>query len=462
MSDSIDSTAASAIPSAAAANSSPFGTSTRRSRILRVSLIVTFLLAALLLAFRLSQARKAPEAAGGHAHGAAPAVTEAQPVSLDARAARRIGVTYAAVTRGTIATEVRTVAQVTFDETRVKAISPKIDGWVEELVVNYTGQPVAVGDPLLTIYSPMLVTAQQELLLAGHLGASVAQAEGDAQRGVEELRAAARRRLQYWDISDAQIDELERTGNVTKTLTLRSPVQGVIVEKNVLGGQRIMAGDALYRVADLRVVWLEGEVFERDLSSIRVGQTVTAEFDALAGEQRVGRITYLYPTLDPDTRTAKIRVELSNPGLQLKPGMYGTIRITGSTAASGLLVPRSAILATGERRLVFVRRPDGRLESREVVTGLSTDTQTQIVRGLAIGDTVVSSATFLVDAESNLGSALGGMGSMPGMDMAPPASTPPKGGSKQPSVSPSVPGSKSNEKMPDMKMPGMDAPRRED
>lgn len=462
MSDHIDSTATSATPSAAATNTSPFGTATRRSRILRVSLIVTFLLAALLLAFRLSPAKKAPEAVGGHAPGAAPTVTEAPPVSLDARAARRIGVTYAAVTRGIITTEVRTVAEVTYDETRVKAISSKIDGWVENLLVNVTGQPVTIGDPLLTIYSPMLVSAQQELLLAGRLGVSVSQAEGDARKGVEELRAAARRRLQYWDISDAQIDQLERTGNVTKTLTLRSPVQGVIVDKNVLAGQRIMAGDALYRVADLRVVWLEGEVFERDLASIRLGQTVTAEFDALAGEKRVGRIAYLYPTLDPDTRTARIRVELANPDLQLKPGMYGTIHIAGSSAVPEVLVPRSAILATGERYLVFVRRPDGRLESREVVTGLSTDTQTQILRGLSPGDTVVSSGTFLVDAESNLGSALGGMGSMPGMDMAPPASTGPRKPSKQAPTSPSRPGATTSKSMPDMPMPSDDKPREED
>ncbi|MBL8984432.1 MAG: efflux RND transporter periplasmic adaptor subunit [Gemmatimonadetes bacterium] len=320
---------------------------------------------------------------------------------------------------------------MTYDERRVKAIAPKIDGWVEQLYVNYTGQAIAIGEPLLTIYSPMLVSAQQELLVATRLEQNMSQADADVRRGAQELRDAARRRLQYWDISDEQIGELERTGAITKTLTLRAPVEGVVVEKRVLAGQRIMAGEALYQVADLRVVWLEGEVFERDLASIRLGQGVSAEFEAFPGVPRTGRVTYIYPTLDPDTRTVRIRVELPNRDLQLKPGMYSTIRLQTVTSAATLVVPRSAVLATGERRLVFVRRADGMLEPRDVEIGLSTDQFTQVLRGLSRGDTVVRSATFLVDAESNLSSALGGMGAMPGMDMAPPSgggTAPPKSG----------------------------------
>ncbi|MDP1858060.1 MAG: efflux RND transporter periplasmic adaptor subunit [Gemmatimonadaceae bacterium] len=435
---------------------SPFGSSTRRSRVVRFGVITVLLVGAVLLALRLSRGNKTPENSTANADADAPAAAGVQPVSLDERAKHRIGVTYAPVTFGAMASEIRTVAQVTYDETRVRSISPKIDGWVEQLFVNYTGQPVAVGQPLLTIYSPMLVTAQQELLLAGKLGRSVAEAEGDARRGVSELREAARRRLQYWDISDAQIDLLEETGNVTRTMTLRSSVPGVVVQKNVLEGQRIMAGEALYQVADLSVVWLEGEVFEKDLSSIRLGQRVSAEFDALPGEKRSGRITYLYPTLNPDTRTARVRVAFANPGLQLKPGMYGTIRVEGTTGKPGLLVPRSAVLATGERSLVFVRLKDGRLEPRPVTIGLSTDTQTQILGGLAVGDTVVKSATFLVDAESNLGSALGGMGSMPGMDMTPPAGAGGGAKSARPPTKSAEPAKKQD------KMPGMDSSGRKE
>lgn len=457
MSDLNNQQATAATAATAPAGASPFGSTTRRRRAVRFGALALLLLGAGIVTIQLSRGDEPSESAAGHAHGAAPAVAGTQPVALDAPAARRIGVTYAPVVSGTIATEVRTVAQVMYDETRVKAISPKIDGWVEELFINYTGQPVVVGQPLLTVYSPMLVTAQQELLLAGRLGQSVAEAGEDAKRGVVELQAAARRRLQYWDISDAQIDLLEKTGDITRTMTLRSAVSGVVVQKNVLAGQRIMAGEALYQVADLSVVWLEGEVFERDLSSVRLGQVVSAAFEAFPGETRTGRISYVYPTLDPDTRTAKVRITLANPGLRLKPGMYGTIYITGSTAKPSLLVPRSAILATGERRLVFVRRPDGKLESRPVTVGLSTDKQTQILSGLSEGETVVRSATFLVDAESNLGSALGGMGAMPGMDMAPPAGTT-DGAAKE-----VVPPAKSQAPTrPQAKMPGMDHESRED
>jgi membrane fusion protein, copper/silver efflux system len=341
-------------------------------------------------------------------------------VMISAEAAQRIGVTYAQVTLGPLNREIRTVAQVTYDETRVKTISPKIDGWVEQLYVNYTGQPVSVGQPLLSIYSPMLVSAQEELLLASKLTTSLSGASSDTRSSANDLVSAARRRLQYLDISPAEIERIERSGQVRKTLTLRSPVNGVVIEKNVLGGQKIMNGEALYKVADLSIVWIEGEVFERDLPAVHVGMTVTTEFDALPGELREGRIAYLYPTLNPDTRTARIRVALPNPGMRLKPGMYATIRISG-LSSNAVSVPRSAVLATGERNLVFVRRKDGMLEPRSVSIGESTEDRTRIISGVSVGETVVASATFLVDAESNLGSSLGGMGDMPGMDIAKPS-----------------------------------------
>jgi membrane fusion protein, copper/silver efflux system len=270
------------------------------------------------------------------------------------------------------------------------------------------------------VYSPMLVSAQEELLLASRLSSSLADASSEARSGSNDLSAAARRRLLYWDISPADVDRIERTGQVRKNVTLRSPITGVVIEKNVLGGQKIMAGQALYKVADLSDVWLEGEVFERDLPAVRIGADVKAEFDALPGEMRSGRVSYLYPTLNPETRTARIRVHLANPGMRLKPGMYGTIRIDGS-AETSISVPRSAVLSTGERTVVFVRRPDGMLQPREVKTGESTESRTRIISGVNVGETVVSSATFLVDAESNLGSSFGGMGDMPGMDIAKPA-----------------------------------------
>jgi Cu(I)/Ag(I) efflux system membrane fusion protein len=206
---------------------------------------------------------------------------------------------------------------------------------------------------------------------------------------------------------------------VRRTITLRSPYGGVVVEKRVLAGQRIMPGDVAYRIADLTRVWLEGEVFERDLPTVRLGLPVAADFAALPGQSRTGKIDYVYPTVNPETRTARIRVELANPGLTLKPGMYATIRFSAPTD-SVLSVPRSAVLATGERNFVFVRDAQGRFVPHQVTLGTATDERVAVLSGLAPGDTVVSSGTFLVDAESNLGSLMGGMGNMPGMDVTTP------------------------------------------
>jgi Cu(I)/Ag(I) efflux system membrane fusion protein len=190
-------------------------------------------------------------------------------------------------------------------------------------------------------------------------------------------------------------------------------VQGVVIEKAVVEGQRIMAGESVLRVGDLRTVWVEGEIFERDLPLVRLGSTVDMELQAYPGERWHGRVTYLYPTVDAATRTARLRVELRNPGLRLKPGMYATISMPGARRAQTLSVPRSAVLVSGRRSVAFVQRADGQLEPRQVVTGLATDDRIEILQGLVAGETVVASATFLVDAESNLGAALQAMASPP-------------------------------------------------
>lgn len=342
------------------------------------------------------------------------------PVMLTPEGAKRIGVTYAVVERGALTAEVRAVGLVTYDETRVKTIAPKIDGWVEQLFVAFTGQPVEENDPLLRIYSPMLVSAQEELLLAKKLAVDVAGGNAEAARNAESLLASARRRLKYWDIADEDVARVERTGAVQKTLTLRSPLRGVVVQKNVSAGQRIMAGEAVYQIADLREVWLEGEVFEQDLAAMKLGQSVTADFTALPLAPRDGRIVYIAPTVSAETRTVKIRVALTNGAMELKPGMYATMHLRGSARTNRLSVPRSAVLVTGKRSLVFVKGADGSLTPREVELGGTTDDRIEVLRGVAEGETVVASATFLVDAESNLGSALGGMAGMAGMDAGPP------------------------------------------
>lgn len=405
---------------------SPFGSErvSRTARVLKIGAYSALLAVASVAAFLLTRGEEEAEAAAGHNHGAAPAAEAASPVMLDEESARRIGVTYATVKAGPFVAEVRTVGQVAYDETRVKAVSPKIDGWVEQLYINFTGQAVREGEPLLSIYSPMLVTAQEELLLAARLANDVGSGTPEAKRSAADLLAAARRRLVYWDIPESEVERIERTGQVSKTLTLRSPVHGVVVEKMVLGGQRIMAGETVYRIADLRTVWVEGEIFERDLGQVRLGQRVSVEFEAFPGERWNGAVGYTYPLVDPTTRTARVRIEVPNAGLRLKPGMYATVRLPVAQRARTLSVPRSAVLATGKRTLVFVRQPDGMLTPRDVVTGVANDERIEIVSGLANGDVVVASATFLIDAESNLSAALGAMANMPGMDMGAPKQAP--------------------------------------
>ena len=406
---------------------SPFGDEPRGKarRAGRLAMFVALPMAALAAVYFTTRGSTRAAATAGHDHAAMMSSGDSSaPVALSSEQSQRIGVTYAAVETAGLGKEIRTVGQVTFNERRVQEIAPKIEGWVERLYVNFTGQAVGAGDPLLTIYSPMLVTAQEELLLAKKLASSVAGGTADAAGGATDLVRSARRRLAAWDISAAEIERIERGDGVQRTITLHSPASGIIVEKSVVAGQRIMAGQSLYRVADLGTIWVEGEVFEQDLRSVRLGQTVAATFDAFPGETWDGRITYIYPTLDPVTRTARVRVELPNPKLRLKPGMYATLRFSGASSAGAVLalsVPRSAVLSTGERSLVFVKRADGQLAPREIKVGVATDDRIEVLSGLALGDTVVASATFLIDAESNLGRALGGMANMPGMN-APPSS----------------------------------------
>ena len=407
---------------------------TGATRVLRVTLLVAMPIVAIALAWwftrRTPMPAPAPSAAAGPVDHAAMGMAtgdSTRTITLDSASARRIGVTFAAVTEASLGRTVRTVGQVVVDETRVRTIALKVDGWVERLYVDFTGQRIARGAPLLTLYSPMLVTAQEELLLAGQLLRDVAASDAETREGAADLVHASRRRLRWWDIGEEEIARIERTGTAQRTLTIYAPTGGVVLEKNVSAGQRVMAGEALYRVADLSSVWVESEVYERDLGTLRVGQRVLATFDALPGVSMAGRIAYVYPTLSRETRTARVRVSLSNAQSQLKPGMYATLIVESDVRGAVLTVPRGAVLATGERQLVFVRLANGQLQPRTVSIGAVSDERIQILRGVALGDTVVASATFLVDAESNLGTALGGMGNMPGMDVTTPVVPPAAG-----------------------------------
>ncbi len=356
---------------------------------------------------------------GGHDHAAMLAAggDELRPVRLDPEGARRIGLAYAMVEYGPLLSTVRVVGVVSFDETRLVDVSPRVEGWAEELYVDFTGAPVRRGEPLLALYSPVLVAAQEELILARRLADELAGAGGDtggaaggrAAENARELLEAARRRLAYWDIAADQIEAIERSGAPQRALVLRAPAGGLVVEKNVVRGSRVLPGTSLYRIADLSRVWVEGEVFEKDLGLVRVGRRVRVSLDAYPGRGFEGTVTYIHPTLSPESRTGRIRVELPNPDLQLKPGMYANLTFEAPIHQEGLHIPRSAVLTTGTRSVVFVRASDGSLVPREITVGGAAGGHVEVLAGLAAGEVVVSSANFLVDAESNLGMALDGM-----------------------------------------------------
>ena len=346
-----------------------------------------------------------------------------QPVHLSSEQARAIGVRFTVVLRGPLSRSVRTVGQVVPAEPNLAEITPKIDGFVDRLFVDATGVPVRRGQPLLAIYSPMLVSAQQELLTALHLAQSVDSTAPEAWRNAQDLLAAARRRLEYWDISADQIGRLERTGDVTKTLTLVAPFDGVVIEKMVVAGQSVMPGMKLYRLANLSTVWVEGDVFEQDLALIHVGASVRVELAAYPGRALAGRVSFVLPVVDEQSRTARVRVVLANPHGLIKPGMYATL-LFDATLGKGLLsLPAEAVVQTGERNLVFVVASDGSLEPREVTLGPRADGRIQVLSGVTEGQRVVASANFLVDAESRLGSGAG-MAGMPSMNMEQPKQEP--------------------------------------
>jgi len=358
-------------------------------------------------------------------------------VQLTSDQIRQFGITFGTVETRTLANEVRTVGLVTVDSTRLEQMTPKFGGYVERLHVNAAGQSVRRGEPLMEVYSPELVAAEQELLVAANLQRSVGRSEvpGVPASGTD-LVAAARQRLALWDVSDAQIAEILRTGRVRRTLTLYAPASGVVLDKNVVQGQAIQPGQMLYTIADLGTVWVDAQLREADAAAIREGAGADVEVAALPGRRFKGRVTYVYPTLDPQARTVRARVSVANSAGLLRPGMYATVVLASPTRA-GLTVPSSAVLRTGERNLVFVDMGGGRLQAREVEVGRVAGDQAEVLSGLRSGQRVVTSAQFLLDSESNLGEVMrsmigqGAMGSggagamtdmpgMPGMPMTGP------------------------------------------
>ena len=355
-----------------------------------------------LLAVAACRKKNTPDQSMADMPGASQAA-DTSGVPINRSEAARLGITFARASERPITTSVRAVGVLKYAEPRQAYVNARVNGWVEKLYADYVGKSVSAGEPLLALYSPDLVSAQEEYLLARRLRD-------------DTLAASARRRLTLWDIPPDQIDSLEARGTVARTLTLRAPRSGEIVQKNVIDGQAVQAGTNLFLIADRSELWVDVAIFEQDAAAVRVGTAASITVDALPGRTFQGRVTFIYPQLDEKTRTLTARVEVVNSSGALRPGMFATAELSraGRRAVS---VPLTAVLPTGTKDLVFVNRGDGRFVPREVRVGARGDSLVEIVLGLKPGDEVVASATYLLDSESNLAAAIQGLMLQMGMGL---------------------------------------------
>jgi len=362
-------------------------------------------------------------------------------IRIDPVTLQNMGVRTEKVVKRRLQRTIRTVGLVAAADDRQFSVNAKVEGWVERLHVNQQGQVVKKGQPLLEIYSPELVAAQQEYLLAlANRGRLAASPFPEIASGADRLVEAARTRLRYWDISPGQIRALEQSGHVLKTLTLFSEQEGVVASKKVVEGARIMAGEELLQIADLSTVWITADIYEYELPWVKVGQAVQVELPFASGRVIAGMIDYLYPSMENETRTVKARIKVANPGLELKPGMYANVAVAAGTAEETLAIPMTALLNSGKDQTVFVALGEGRFAPRPVKSGVRDDSGAiQILSGLDEGEAVVVSAQFMLDSESRLREALDKMLGPKAEGIAAPYSQPgPAARPDQPGKTPSV------------------------
>lgn len=364
---------------------------------------------------KLVEKKEAPVGHEGHA-----TATTATPVpgriaiSLSADKKQLIGLTTALVEKRDLVQPIRTTATFEHDETKLARIAPRFGGWVRELKVNFTGQRIEKGEPLLTVYSPELYSAGTEYLLAYQRFEQLKNNTSDPQYdSARRLLESARRKLSLWEIGEQEVRELEQSGKPTDELLLRSPVSGHVLTKTAVAGRSFMAGDTLYEIADLSHLWLRAYVFEFELPLIKVGQKGRAILPYLGNKTYESEVTFVYPHIEQQTRRAQIRLELDNPKHELRPQMWANVELDASYG-NVLTVPASALIDTGPRYVAFVQRADDHLEPREVKIGAKTDDYYEVKDGLKEGETVVIRALFLVDSESQLKAAISGMGAAGG------------------------------------------------
>jgi Cu(I)/Ag(I) efflux system membrane fusion protein len=339
----------------------------------------------------------------GDLKGAGPSVEGHATVTIDHERQQLIGLKTAKVAEGPISGEIRTTARLAVDETRVRKVNVKVEGFVERLFVDFIGKPVAKGQTLFSLYSPEFVSAQREYLLA--LRTQKALASGSLSGNGTHLLEAAKQRLTLWDVPKEVLEHLERTGEVQRALTLRSPISGVVTAKNVVEGARITPADIPFEITDLSHVWALADVYEKELGGVKAGQAATLTLPTFPGKTFTGRVTFLDPILDPKTRTAKVRLEFPNPHGDLRPELFGEAVVKGP-GHKGILVPLDSVLDAGTQKVVFIALGEGKFEPREVTTGITVGEQVEVLSGLNPGEDVIVRANFLVDSESRLKSAL--------------------------------------------------------
>ena len=341
-------------------------------------------------------------------------------ISISVEKVQKLGVKSEAATLRMLDRTVRAVGKIEINERRTYTIAPKFEGWVERLYVNTSGQPVSKGQPLFEVYSPELISALREYALAAQGAASLKDAGDEAKNSMSQLAAASLARLKNWDIADDQIKQLAN-GEARKNLTYYAPVTGIVLEKKAVQGMRFMPGEVLYQIADLSSVWVLAEVAEQDIGLIKAGSVAQVNIAAYPDKHFVGKVDFIYPTLDTATRTVQVRVELANPNGLLKPAMFANVELAVSHGGKVLTVPVSAVIDSGTRKIVLVQLAEGHFEPRTVKLGGSSENYVEVLEGIAEGEQVVTSANFLIDAESNLKAALSGMGGQEQPD----GSTPP-------------------------------------
>ena len=360
--------------------------------------------------------------------GGEDAPSNAKEIRVSTEKVQRLGVRTEKATVRELTQSVRAVGTMQIDERRINTVAPKFEGWIERLHVSTTGQQVSRGQPLMEVYSPDLVTAQQDYLVAARGVQQMKDASSESQASMKQLMASALTRLRNWDISDEELQRLEREGAMRRTVVLRSPVSGVVVEKPALKGMRFMPGEALYQISDLSSLWVVADVFEQDLGLVRPGQAAKITVNAYPGKAFAGKVAFFYPTVTPETRTGKVRIELSNPGGVLKPSMYASVELASGPARKALTVPISAVIDSGVRQVVLVQVGEGRFDPREVKLGARANDYVEVLGGIKDGEAVVVAANFLIDAESNLKAALSGFESSVQPPSGEPLATKPAGG----------------------------------